>query len=175
MFRLGLMAVALVVSGQVMGRVQGVASLIAGIVGAIGGVVGVIFLFSELILMVGLFLAFPFGTIAYLATWGFFPYQAAAILVGLITFLKVAMVIMLSLAQPRLLKVKALVALVLTGLLLTVVIGFVHAWIPNPVTSIGDQITAIIVLIAGIVWAAMMTIGSVQAVARALRVDRVVS
>src|SRR5205809_670405 len=80
--------------------------------------------FVELLVMVTLFLAVPFGTIAYLVLWGFFPVGDAAALLGLLLFLKLVFAALLILAQPRFLQNKGLVLLLVTTLLCNVILAF---------------------------------------------------
>lgn len=171
-FRIALMGLALVLSPRVLGRVQGVATAIVSVLLLLAGVVGLLFLLSELALMIGLFTAAPFGTIVYMGKWGFFPSGDAATLLSLLLFLKLALVVFLVLAQPRFLQLKALVALVATSLLANLLLAFLHGLVPNPVTSIADEIGAIIVVVFGIVWAALMLVGAIPGIIKALRADR---
>ncbi|MEK8105514.1 hypothetical protein NKG94_10890 [Micromonospora sp. M12] len=66
----GLFCLGLLLPERVQGRVQGVASLIFSIILIIVGLVALVIVFVELMIMVSLFLAVPFGTLAYLALWG---------------------------------------------------------------------------------------------------------
>lgn len=171
-FRIGLMGLSLVVPARVLGRVQGVATAIVCLLLLVAGIAGLVFLLAELALMIGLFTAVPFGTIVYLGKWGFFPHGDAATLLSLLLLLKLALVVFLVLAQPRLLQVKSLVGLVATSLVANLILAFLHGLVPNPVTSIADEIGAIIVVVLGLIWAALMLIGAIIAIVKALRVDR---
>ncbi|MBW3577845.1 MAG: hypothetical protein KY462_08930 [Actinobacteria bacterium] len=171
-FRIALMGMALVIPARVLGRVQGIATAVLSLLFLLGGIGGLLFLLTELSLMVGLFTAAPFGTLVYLGLWGFFPRGDAAALLSLLLFLKLAFVVFLVLAQPKFLQVKALVALVATSLVANLILAFLHGLIPNPVTSIADEIGAIIVVILGLVWAALMLVGAIPGIVKAVRVDR---
>lgn len=70
------MAANLLLPERVTGRLQGICTLVLTILALLGGIVFVIFLIAELFFMVGLLVAVPFGTIAYLALYGFFPVGA---------------------------------------------------------------------------------------------------
>lgn len=171
-FRIGLMGLSLVVPPRVLGRVQGAATAIVSVLLLLAGIAGLLFLLGELALMIGLFTAMPFGTIVYIGKWGFFPYGDAATLLSLLLFLKLALAVFLVLAQPRFLQIKSLVALIATSLLANLLLAFLHGLVPNPVTSIADEIGAIIVVILGLVWTALMLVGAIIAIVKALRVDR---
>ena len=60
------------ISRRLVGRVQGIISLLVALVTIVSGIVAASVLFALLMVMVGLLLAPPFGTLAYLAVWGFF-------------------------------------------------------------------------------------------------------
>ncbi len=172
LFTLLLLGSSLVLSHRAYGRVQGVVTLIATILWILGGIVAAIVAFVQLMLMIGLFVAAPFGTLAYLAIWGFFPKGDAALLLGLLLLLKIVMAAFLVAAQPRFLKVKGLVALIVVSVLLQLVLGLIHGFLPRPVTAIGDQFWALLTGIVAIVWALIMLIGSIPAIVNALRVSR---
>lgn len=171
-FRIALMGLALLVPPRALGRLQGVLTAVFSLVLVLAGISALLLLFVELSVMVGLFLAAPFGTVAYLAKWGFFPRTDAAVLLSLLLFLKLALVVFLVLAQPMFLRVKALVALVATSLVANLILAFLHGLIPNPVTSIADQIGAIVMVVLGLVWLVLMLVGSLWGIVKALRVDR---
>src|SRR5262245_36051002 len=147
LYTVALMGVALLIPDRVHARVQGVVTLIGSIILIIVAIVLVIIAFIELLVMVTLLAATPFGTIAYLALWGFFPRGDAAVLLGLIMFLKLAFCVFLMLAQQRFLMMKGLMALVVTSLVCTVIIAFLHGLVPIVLVSIFDDIGALIVAI----------------------------
>ncbi|MFE9689302.1 hypothetical protein [Micromonospora sp. NPDC005806] len=165
----GLFSLSLVVPDRIQGRVQGVATLIFSIVLLIVSIVLLIVAFVELTIMVSLFLAAPFGTLAYLAVWGFFPVGEAAGLLGLVLLLKLVWGGLLLLAQPRFLQNKGLVLLALTTLLCTVVLEFLHRLVPGILVSITDDIGALVFAVVAIVWALVLLIGSIPAIVKAIR------
>ena len=71
-----------------------------------------------LLLMVALFLATPFGTLAYLAVYGFFNRPGANAVLGLALALKMGAVVCLLLAQQRFLQNRGLVPVSYTHLTL---------------------------------------------------------
>ncbi len=172
-FTVGLMGVSLLISQRAQARVQGLASLIVSLIVLILSIVAIITALALLLLMVSLFLAAPFGTLAYLAVYGFFNRSGANVVLGLTLALKMGAVVCLVLAQQRFLQNRGLVLLILTSLLAALVVGFLHGLVPIILVSITDAIAAIVVAILALIWALFMLIGSLIAVIRALRVDRV--
>ncbi|MGV9213624.1 hypothetical protein ACTFTM_17360 [Micromonospora sp. RB23] len=166
----GLFCLSLVVPERVQGRIQGVATLIFSILLILGSLVLLIIAFVELMIMVSLFLAVPFGTLAYLALWGFFPVGDAAVLLGLALLLKLVWAGLLVLAQPRFLQNKGLVLIIITTLLCTVVLEFLHRLVPVIVVSILDDIGALVFAIVAIIWGLVLLIGSIPAIVKAIRV-----
>jgi len=167
------MAANLLVAERVTGRLQGIATLVLTVLLLLGGIVFVFFLLAELFFMIGLLVSVPFGTIAYLALYGFFPVGSAAGLLDLILVLKLAFCACLLLASHRFLKGKALLLLIATSLLLTVVIGFLHALFPRFLVSIVDSVAGIVTVVVGLVWAIVLLVFAVVSIVRVLRVDRV--
>ena len=66
LFTVALMGLSLVISHRVQGRVQGIATLIFSLLLILGAITMIIAALLALLLMVALFLAVPFGTLAYL-------------------------------------------------------------------------------------------------------------
>lgn len=172
-FTVGLIGASLLISQRLQARVQGCATLIVSLIVLILSIVAIIAALVLLLLMVSLFLAAPFGTLAYLAIYGFFNRAGANVVLGLTLSLKIAAVVCLVLAQQRFLQNRGLVLLILTSLLAALIVGFLHGLVPVILVSITDAIAAIIVSILALIWALFMLIGSLIAVIRALRVDRV--
>jgi hypothetical protein len=166
LFAVLLMAASTILSEGFQGRIQGIVTLIVSVVMLLGAIVMVIKVFVELRIMVSLFLAPPFGTLAYLAKWGFFDRGGAEVVLGLAMLLKIVFAILLILAQQRFLQNKGLVLIVLTTLLCTFVISFLHGLVPIILVSITDMISALIVLILVIIWAIVLLIGSVVSVVK---------
>jgi hypothetical protein len=166
----GLFCLGLVLPERVQGRVQGLATLIFSIILLIVSLVALVIAFVELSIMVSLFLAAPFGTLAYLALWGFFPVGDAAVLLGLVLLLKLVWAGLLVLAQPRFLQNKGLVLLILTTLLCTVVLEFLHDLVPVILVSIVDDVAALVFAVVAIIWGLVLLIGSIPAIVKAVRV-----
>ncbi|KFA89005.1 hypothetical protein [Archangium violaceum] len=169
---LGLMGASLLVPERVHGQVQGVVSLVGALVALIAGITMLVGAIGLLLLMVSLFTAVPFGTIAYLAIWGFFNRGGASATLGLLMSFKVAALICLALAHPRFLQNKGLVLLVLTSLLAGALVSLLHGWVPLVLVSITDAIGAIIVALLGLVWAVVLFIGALVSILRVLKLKR---
>jgi hypothetical protein len=169
LFTVAVIAAGIVIPQRLVGRAQGIATLIVSILIVLGALVALIIALVELVVMVSLFLAAPFGTIAYLAIWGFFPRGEAAAILSLLLVLKLAFVGCLLAAQQRFLTMKLLVALIATSLLLGLLVGFLHGFVPRILVSITDDLGAIVIAIVAIVWALILLIGSIPAIVKALK------
>jgi hypothetical protein len=166
-----MLGLSLVVSLRVYGRVQGVVTLVVTFLWVLGALVTAFLAFAKLLLMVGLFVAVPFGTIAYLAIWGSFPTGQAAAILALLLLLKIVFGVLLVASQPKFLKVVGLMVLTAVSVLLQLILGFIHGFLPGPLVSIGDQLWALITVIVALVWALVMLIGSIPAIVNAIRVS----
>jgi hypothetical protein len=162
------MGAGLVLSRRFVGRIQGIISLIVSLITIIVGIITAILIFVLLTVMIGLFLAVPFGTLAYLAIWGFFNTSGAATTIGILLFLKIATGVLLVLAQRRFLLNKGLVVLLLLSIGLTFLISFLHGFPPGILVSITDAIAALIIMIVSIIWAILVFIGAIIATIKAI-------
>ncbi|WNG61044.1 hypothetical protein F0U59_44800 [Archangium gephyra] len=169
---LGLMGASLLIPERVHGQVQGVVSLVGAIVALLSGIAMLVGAIGLLLLMVSLFTAVPFGTIAYLAIWGFFNRGGASATLGLLMAFKVAAGVCLVLAQPRFLQNKGLVLLFLTSLVAGALLSILHGWVPIILVSITDAVGAIIVAILGLIWAVVLFIGALVSILRVLKLKR---
>jgi hypothetical protein len=166
------MGARLVISRKLAGRLQGITSLIVSIVILVLGMIAAFVIFALLMVMLGLFLAVPFGTLAYLAIWGFFPRSEAAATLGILMFLKLATAVLLVLAQRDFIKNKGLMLLLGLSLLLNMLTTFLHNFPPGILVSITDAIAALIILIVAIIWALILLIGSLVATIKALKPEK---
>lgn len=171
LFTLALLGASLVMPLRIYGRVQGLTTLIVCALWILLCILMTLQAVVKLFLMVSLFVAVPFGTMAYLALWGGFPTRRVALVLGLLLFLKIAAGVLLVLAQPRFLRIKGLVILVALSALLQLVLGIIHGFLPGPVVSIGDQFWAIVIGVVSLMWALVMLIGSIPAIVNAIRVS----
>jgi hypothetical protein len=163
-----LMGLALLFPERFLGRIQGLATLIVSIIVILVAFVMALKAFEELMIMVSLFLSAPFGTIAYLAIWGFFQRGTAATMLSISMLLKLIFTVLLVLGHQRFLQNKGLVGLIITSLVSCFLIGFLHAFVPGILASITDAIGAIVVMILVIIWAVFMLIGAVISVVKAI-------
>lgn len=168
LYAMGLMLASVFLPDNVLGKLQGIASLIVSLLIIIGGFFMAIAAFALLILMVSLLLAVPFGTAVYFATYDSFPRGEAAVTLSLIITLKIAFAVFLVLAHQRFLQNKGLVFLVLVSLLLTVLIKFLHSFPPPFLASITDAIGALIIAILAVVFAIIALIGAIGAITKAI-------
>lgn len=169
LFSLVLVGLPLVVPPRIHGRYQGLITLVVGILWIVGALLAALAAVVTLFTMIGLFLAFPFGTMAYLAIWGGFPTGTAATVLGLLLFLKLCLGVLLVLSQPRFLLSKGLMTLVALSFVLQLILGLIHGFLPGPVVSIGDQAWAIVTAIVAIVWALVMVIAAIPAIVKAVQ------
>lgn len=164
-----LMGLSLLLPDRVHGRLQGVLTIIASIVLILVALVMLVIAFVELVVMLTLFMAAPFGTLAYLAVWGFFPTGETLALLGLLLFLKLVFLGLLVGAHQRFLQNKGLMLLVLVSLVCTVVLSFLQGFPPSVLVSITDAIGAIIFAVIAIIWAIVLVIGSIPSVVKAVK------
>jgi hypothetical protein len=172
LFTVGLMGVGLIVRERLQGRIQGCATLIFSLLLLLGAIGLVIAAFLLVILMVSLLLAAPFGTLTYLAVYGFFNRSGASAALGLLMMLKLGFLGCLIAAQQRFLQNRGLMLMVLTSLLSNVIVAFLHGLVPGFLVSITDGIAAVVVAILAIIWAIVLLIGAIPAVIRAIGLDR---
>ncbi|MCP3141699.1 hypothetical protein [Pyxidicoccus xibeiensis] len=170
---LGLMGASLLIPERVHGRVQGLATLIGAIVALMTGIALLLAAIGLLLTMVTLVASVPFGTIVYLALWGFFNRGGAAGTLGLLMTFKLVAGVCLVLAHQRFLQNKGLVLLYLTSLLANAVVSFLHGLVPGILVSITDAVGAIIVSILGLVWAVLLLVGALVSIIKVLRLKRV--
>lgn len=172
LFTVGLMGLGLMPLSGLLGRIQGIATLILSILVLLGGIVLLFVAFGLLMLMVGLFLSVPFGTLAYLAIFGFFDRGGAAATLSLLMLLKLGFAVCLVLAHQRFLTIKRIVLLVLTSLLANVIVSFLHGLAPIFLVSITDAIAALVVDILALIWALVMLIGSILSIIKVLQLRK---
>ena len=171
LFSILMLALSLLISQRLYARVQGIATLVVSFCWILLSIGMAIAAFVQLTVMFGLFVAAPFGTIAYLAIWGFFPVSKAAALLGLVLFLKLAFLVCLVLAQQKFLKAIALMIHVAFSFVLQLVLGIVQGWLPFVVVSLGDQLLALVFAIVSLVGAIWAFVWSIPAVVNAIRVS----
>jgi len=154
------------------GTVTGVVSVVGGIVLLFASIATAIIAFTALLLMVGLFLAAPFGTIAYLALFGSFDTGPAAALTSLVLALTLGCLVLLGVAQQRFWTMKGLLLLLATTALLTFVTALLHGLVPGFLASITDALAALVTAVVTAVWALLTLIWGIVGAARVLQVGR---
>jgi len=168
MLTMGLMVASTILAQSTYARVQGISSCLVSLLLLIFGILLIIIAIISLLLMVALLLAIPFGTLVYLALYGFFDRIGAGVSLGLIMTLKIAFCVLLILAQQRFLQNRFLILLALSSLICTFIISFLHGIVPIILVSITDNISGICVAICGVIWAVIVLIGAIPSVIKAL-------
>jgi len=160
--------IALLVPERVQSKVQGIATIIVAIVLLLSCIAKIFVDLALLFTMVGLLLAVPFGTIAYLIIWGHFDTSSATAALSVIMGLKVIFAICLVLAQQRFLENKGLVLIILTSFAANLIIAFLYGLVPGILVSITDEIAAIIVCILAAIWIVVYLIGGIVSVVKVI-------
>jgi len=171
LFSVIMLGLSFLLSQRAYGRMQGIVTLIVSFCWIILSFIMALVAFVLLLVMFGLFVAVPFGTIAYLAIWGFFPVGQSAAVLGLLLFLKLVFVALLVLAQQKFLKAVALMIHIAVSFVLQLVLGIVQAWLPGIVVSLGDQLLALVFAIVSLLGAIWAFIWTIPAVVNAIRVS----
>jgi hypothetical protein len=166
----GFMVTGLYFPESVHARFQAVASCFGSCFLIFLSIIFIILAVLLLFLMVGLFLAAPFGTIAYLVIFGSFDTSGAAVTLGLLMLLKLGFVACLVAANQAFILVKPLVALIVTSLVANIIVSFLHGFPPGFLVSITDSIAAIVIGIIAVVWGIVVLVGALTAIVRSLKV-----
>lgn len=172
LFTVGLMGAALLIPERIHGRVQGIVSLVVSLLVLIASIGAIFEALGKLMLMVALFMAPPFGTLAYMAIYGFFPKDAAAGLLGLLMLLKLIFLGALFFAHPRFLENKGLMLIIATSLLANFVVALLHSLVPGFLVSITDAVAAIVVAVLAAIWAIVFLVSAIVSIVKALRFDK---
>lgn len=172
LFTTMLMGASMFWTQRVHGRTQGCITLAVGVGLLVIGLVAIFTAIGLLIFMVSLLLSVPFGTITYMALFGFFARARARLLLSLLMVVKLGFASSLVLAHQRFVQNRGLVLLVLSTLLANIVVSFLHSFEPVLFVSITDAIGAILIAACGLVWAALLVLGSIGSVLKALRLDQ---
>lgn len=163
------LGLAIVVPHRILARVVAPANLVISLLTVLIGIRLFVTTLALLFLMLGLFLAAPFGTVAYLARWGAFPRPGAQGMLAAILALKLVFCGFAIAASPRLIGQKGLVALVATSIVVQLMIGYLHGLVPLPLVSMLDAVAALIVIAVAIVWAVVIMAGSTAGTLRLAR------
>jgi hypothetical protein len=153
-----LMGLPFLLTDRIQGRLVGIVSCVVSFLVLLAAILVFFRTLAELLLMLALVAAVPFGTMAYLAMWGSFATGQAAALLGLLLMLKLGFTGCLLAAQQRFLQNKGLIFILLTSFIANFVISFLHGFVPGPLVSITDAVAALIVLILAAIWAVLMLV-----------------
>ncbi len=175
LFTVALIISPLIISDRLHGKIQGIATFLFSLSILISAIAMVFVALALIMLMITLLLSIPFGTIAYMIMYASFDTNSATITLSALMTLKIAFVIFLVLAHQRFLQNKGLILLILTSFIATIVLSFLHGMVPDFLVSITDGVGAIIITIFAIIWSIVYLIGSIPAVIKAFRVDKLVS
>ncbi|MGK7874068.1 MAG: hypothetical protein AB4426_12370 [Xenococcaceae cyanobacterium] len=168
LFTVLLMAVSLLWSRHLHARTQGIVTLIFALFILLLALSKIVLALVTLTVMVSLLLAVPFGTIAYFALYAKFYRYGATVILGMLATLKLGFAGCLLFAQQRFLQNIGLVLIVLTSLLATLIVSFLHALVPGFLVSITDAIAGIIVAILAIIWSLFLLVGSLISIFKAI-------
>jgi hypothetical protein len=167
-YNLGLMVIGLVLPDHFEGKVQGIVTLVVAFFFILGALVLTLLALVKVIVMVSLFFAVPFGTIAYLAVWGTFDTGGAAVVLSFVMLLNLAAAVGLPIAHQGFLKNKGIVILVATMLVSIIIVVFLQGLVPFVLVSITDALAAVIIGVIAIVWGIVILIGAIIAVGMAV-------
>jgi hypothetical protein len=150
-------------------RAQGMVTFILSLLGLLAMIVMIFSALSLIILMVSMFVAVPFGTLAYLLIWGHFATGAAHLLLAFVMLLKLAGTTFLLLSRPLFLKNFGFLLLLATTLLATLLLQILQSWFPTILVSITDAVGALVIGILAATWLIVFLIGSIPAIINSLR------
>lgn len=155
--------------GAVSGRLQTVVALVGSIVGLLFGLYFIVKAITLLSVMLALFLAVPFGTIAYMVIWGTFDTGTSRIVLSLFMTVQIIGAIFLVVAAPTIVKNGKLVALTAVTLAFAFILGLLHGLVPNPLVSIVDALAALVISIVATIWMLPLLIGGILSLVRVVR------
>lgn len=164
-----LMAAPLIFPQSVTGRIQGIATVVVALVLIIAGIMAGLAAFSFLTYLVGLLTIHPAGLPIYASSeYHLFPNNLAATTLGFIMSCKLGSVAALVVAHQRFLENKGFMLLIGTSLLATVIISFLHGFVPGPLVTVTDVFGALVVVVLALIWAVLGLIFGAISVYKAL-------
>jgi hypothetical protein len=128
--------------------------------------------FIALMIMLALLMSVPFGTMLYMALFGDFPRTDAGHVLAAGMLLKLFFGGFLVAAQERYLQNKGLVFLILSSLLGTIIVQFLHNLVPGILVSITDAAAGFVVGIITFLWGAWFFLRSIPSIIKVLMVWR---
>jgi hypothetical protein len=171
-FAILLVALSLILPERIHGRLQGIATLIVSFLVALASFFCIIAAFVELMIMLALLMAVPFGTMVYLAVFGDFDRHGASLVLASGMTLKLFFCGFLVAAQERYLQNKGLVLLILSSLLGTLIVQFLHNLVPIILVSITDAVGGIVMGIITLLWGLWFFLRSIPSIIKVLMVWR---
>jgi hypothetical protein len=172
------MTLAVVASGAVglsptvVARTSGCVTAIVGFLTLLASLAMAFVSLGLLLLMVGLLVATPFGTLVYLAVFGSFARGPASVTLGFLLLLKMAAAIVEVLGNQYALKSKSLILLFATSIGLTFLLSFLHGLPPRFLVSITDAIGAIAGYVLAVIWAIFYLVGGASGAVNNLKLGK---
>ncbi len=159
LFTLTMFNLPLIVSPRLVAQLQGILTLLVGIGVILFALFTLLKTLAVTMVMVGLLLAIPFGTIVYMVKYASFDLEAPAAIIASLMLLKVILSIALVVAHELFLKNVGLVLLIATSIVAMIIVTFLHNIVPVFLASITDGIAGIVVAVIAIVWGIVLVIG----------------
>ncbi len=168
LFTVVLMGASLLAPERIHGKLQGVGTFIVSIIVIVVGIILILMAFIILMVMISLLLAVPFGTAVYFVKFSTFARGEVAATLSSIMFLKIVFAVCLVLAHQRFLQNKGLVLIIVTSLIASIIVSFLHGLVPLFLVSITDALAGIVVAIIAVIWGIFFLIGSIPAIIKAV-------
>ena len=165
-----LLQVSLYAVGQawpaLLGRIDGIVKLVAGVLSLLAGIVLALAAFAELMVMLALLMAIPFGLPIYLVKYGDFPADAAQGLLSWVVVLCLIGGVALLLWSQHVLQSTSMILLWLSVVLLSVLLSFLIALPPGFLCALTDAIGAIVIAVVGAIWGVVVLLFGVRGVVK---------
>jgi hypothetical protein len=163
-----LMGVSLLIPERIHGRIQGVVTFIVSKQILFAAIAQLVIAIAQLFLMLGLILAFPFGTIVYMIVFGSFARPEASLVLTTGLVLKIGFGIFLVLAHQRFLQLFSLVLVFLSAVMGSIIVSYLHGLVPIFLVNITDAVAGIICAILAVIWAVVFLIGAIISIAKVI-------
>lgn len=151
------------------GKTQGIVTLVFAIILVVAAILYLLLVIVDLLLMVSLLLSIPFGTLIYLFKYAFFDRASAALVITWLFSLKLAFGLCLVATSERYLQNAGLVLAVLSTLVASIIVTFLHTIVPGFLVSITDAIAAIVVCVIAMIWALLLIVGAILSIVNLAR------
>jgi hypothetical protein len=163
------MALGTIINKALHAKIQGCLTAVFAILLILAALIALFIALGKAILMVSLFLSFPFGTIAYLIIYGSFPREAGNAVISLLFILKVVFSVVLLLAHQRFVENKGLVLFLIVSFICGLIVSLLYGIVPGILVSITDAIAGIIMAIIAIILAIILILGAIISIVLALK------